>query len=109
PLNPWQNIIMVKTSVADEQISMKPRLGAMRGCPFGQEAEFARPGLKFFGQAFFWTIALPLAEFKVTDEIATLTAGHWKQYLKTGTLNAAQLKAASTRDLDQYTEAMKTK
>lgn len=109
PLKPWQNIIMVKTDVADEQTSMKPRLGAMRGCPFGQEAEFTRPGLNLFGQAFFWTIAVPLAEFEVTDEAATLTAEHWKQYLKTGSLSAAQFKAASTRDLGQYLEAMKTK
>ena len=88
---------------------MKPRLGAMRGCPFGQEAELSRPGLNLFGQTFFWTIAVPLAEFEVTDEAATLTARDWKRYLKTGTLNAAQLKAASTRDLGQYLEAMKTK
>lgn len=107
PLKPWQNIIMIKTSIADEQASMKPRLGAMRGCPFGQEAEFARPGLNLFGQAFFWTIAVPLAEFEVSDEAATLTARYWKQFLKTGALNAAQVKAASTRDLDGYLKAMK--
>jgi hypothetical protein len=109
PLKPCQNIIMVKTSVSDEQNSMKPRLGAMRGCPFGQEAEFARPGLSLFGQAFFWTIAVPLGEFDVTDEAITLTAGLWERYLGTGTLSAAQLKAASARDLDQYLEAIKTK
>jgi len=109
PLKPWQNIIMAKTSIADEQTSMKPRLGAMRGCPFGQEAELARPGLNLFGQAFFWTIAVPLAEFEVIDEAAMLTADHWKQFLKTGVLNEAQLKAASARDIGQYLEAMKTK
>jgi hypothetical protein len=108
PLKPWQNIIMVKTSVEDEQTSMKPRPGAMRGCPFGQEAEFARPGLNLFGQAFFWTIAVPLAEFEVTDGAAALTAGHWRRFLETGTLSAAQFKAASTRNVGQYLEAMKT-
>jgi len=108
PLEPYQNIIMVKTSISDEQTSMKPRLGVMRGCPFGQEVEFARPGLSLFGQAFFWTVAAPLAEFDVTDEAFTLTAGVWERYLMTGTTSAAQSKAASARDLGQYLEAMRT-
>lgn len=107
PLKPWQNIIMGKTSLADEQGSMKPRLGTMRGCPFGQEIEFARPGLNLFGQAFFWTIAVPLAEFEVTDEASKLTAGLWEQYLKTGTLSEAQLKAVLARNLSDYLEAIK--
>ena len=109
PLKPWQNIIMVKTSIADEQTSMKLRLGAMRGCPFGQEAELARPGLNLFGQAFFWAIAVPLAGFEVTDEAAALTSALWERYLKTGTLSEAQITAASARDPGQYLEALKTK
>ena len=97
------------TSVADEQTSMKPRLGAMGGCPLGQEAEFVRPGLNLFGQAFFWTIAVPLAEFEVSDEAWTLTAGLWKRYLKTGILSEAQIKAASARDLPGYLDGIRTK
>ena len=53
-LESGQNLSMGKTSMADEQASMKPRLGSMYGCPFGQEVEFARSGLNLFGQAFFW-------------------------------------------------------
>jgi hypothetical protein len=109
PLKPWQNIIMAKTSVVDEQASMKPRPGVMRGCPFGQEVEFARPGLNLFGQAFFWTMAVPLAEFEVTDEASKLTAELWERYLKTATLSEAQLKAVMARDLDHYLEAVKIK
>jgi len=109
PLKPWQNIIMGKTNIADEQASMKPRLGSMYGCPFGQEAEFVQPGLNLFGQAFFWTIAVPLAEFDVTDEASRVTAGLWDRYVKTGTLSNAQCKAALARDLDSYLEAIKTK
>jgi len=107
PLKPWQNIIIAKTTPPDEEGAMKPRAGAMVGCPFGHEVEFSRPGLNLFGQDFFWTIAAPLAEFEVTDEAATLTAELWERYLKTGTLSASQFKAVSARDLGQYLEAMK--
>ncbi|NLF39102.1 transglutaminase domain-containing protein [bacterium] len=109
PLKPWQNTVMAKTTVADEQAAMKPRAGAMPGCPFGQEIEFSRPGLGLSGQDFFWTIAAPLAEFEVTDEAAALTAAEWSRYLRSGTMSAAQLKAASARGLIQYLEAMKAR
>ncbi|HPA27998.1 MAG TPA: transglutaminase-like domain-containing protein, partial [Acidobacteriota bacterium] len=49
PLKPWQNIVMARTSIGEEDASMKPRAGAMAGCPVGQEAEFARLGLNLFG------------------------------------------------------------
>jgi len=52
PLKPWQNIIMAKTTIADEDLAMKPRLGSMMGCPFGQEAEFSKFGLNFYDQDF---------------------------------------------------------
>lgn len=109
PLKPWQNIIMAKTRVVDEQTSMKPRLAAMRGCPFGQEAEISRPGLNLFSKDFFWTLAVPLAEFEVTDEAFTLTMRQWRRFQETGDLSVAQSKAASARDLSQYLEAMKIK
>jgi len=109
PLKPWQNIIMSKTSIADEQASMKPRPGSMYGCPFGQEVELARPGLNLSGQAFFWTIAVPLAEFEVTEEANRLTADLWERYLKTGTLSEAQVKAVRARDLGHYLEAVRIK
>lgn len=88
---------------------MTPRPGSMIGCPFGQEVEFAQPGLNLFGQAFFWTIAVPLAEFEVTDEASRLMAGLWERYLKTGALSEAQLKAALARDLGHYLDAIRTK
>jgi len=109
PLKPWQNIIMVKTTVPDEQAAMKPRAGAMVGCPLGHEVEFSRPGLTLFGSDFFWTIAAPLAEFQVTDEAAALTAEEWRRFLKSGTLSAGQLKAASVHDPSKYLEVMKSR
>jgi hypothetical protein len=107
PLKPCQNIIMAKTTVPDEQAAMKPRAGAMVGCPLGHEVEFSRPGLNLFGSDFFWTIAAPLAEFQVTDEAVALTAQEWRRFLASGTLGAGQLKAASARDPDKYLEALK--
>jgi hypothetical protein len=109
PLHPWQNIIMAKTTSRDEEVAMIPRAGAMVGCPFGHEAEFSTLGLNLFGQDFFWMLAAPLAEFEVTDQASALTAEHWGRYLKTGTLSAAQLKAATARDLRQYLEALAPK
>lgn len=109
PLKPWQNILVAKTSPLDEEMAMKPRVGAMVGCPFGHEAELSGLGLNLFGQDFFWTIAVPLAEFEVTGEAAGVTAGLWERYLQTGALSAAQLKAASARDLGQYLEAITAK
>ena len=106
PLKPWQNIIMAKTTPQDEQAAMKPRAGAMVGCPLGHEVEFSRPGLNLFGSDFFWTIGAPLAEFEVTDEAVTLTADEWRRFLADGVLSAGQLKAASARDPDEYLDAL---
>lgn len=106
PLEPWQNIIMAKTTPADEDAAMKPRAGAMAGCPLGHEVEFSRPGLDLYGSDFFWTVGAPLAEFPVTDEAVALTAGEWRRFLASGALSAGQLKAASARDPDEYLEAL---
>jgi hypothetical protein len=106
PLKPWQNIIMAKTTPQDEQAAMKPRAGAMVGCPLGHEIEFSRPGLDLFGSDFFWTMGAPLAEFEVTDEAVALTADEWRRFLAEGALSTGQLKAASARDADEYLGAL---
>jgi hypothetical protein len=109
PLKPWQNILMARTTVEDEQRAMQPRVSSMPGCPFAQEAEISQPGLILFGNDFFWTIALPLAEFEVSEEATRLTIEEWKRYLQSGMPSAAQSKAASARNLTQYLEALKTR
>lgn len=106
PLKPWQNIIMAKTTLPNEEAAMKPREGAMVGCPLGHEVEFSRPGLHLYGGDFFWTIGAPLAEFPVTDEAVALTAAEWRRFLADGALSAGQLKAASARHPDEYREAL---
>lgn len=109
PAMPWQNIVMAKTTIADEEAAMKPRMGAMPGCPFGQEAELLTPGVTLFGQDFFWTQATPLAEFEVKAEAAKLGAAAWEAYLKAGKLTAGQLKAASAKTAGELAEALKAK
>jgi hypothetical protein len=92
PAKPWQNIIMSKTTISDEQTAMKPRMGSMIGCPYGQEAEMLSSGVNFHGQDFFWTIAKPLAEFEPSEEAVRLATEEWTRFLETGTLTQGQRK-----------------
>jgi hypothetical protein len=107
PLKPWHSVIMAKTTMADEETAMKPRMGAMFGCPFGQEVEFSSFGLNLNGNDFYWTIAGPLAEFEVSDEAVGLAAEAWKKYLQSGVTSAAQIKAASARDAGAFVAALR--
>jgi hypothetical protein len=109
PARPWQNIVVAKTSVRDEQTAMKPRMAAMIGCPYGQEAELLTPGVILSGQDFFWTMAAPLAEFEPTEESARSAAAAWVRYLESGTLTTAQLEAASARTARDLDERLKGK
>ncbi|MCX7830472.1 MAG: transglutaminase-like domain-containing protein, partial [Acidobacteria bacterium] len=94
PLKPYQNVIMAKTTIEDEEKSMKLRAGSMAGCPFGQEAEFSNLGLNLFGEDFFWTTATPLAEFFIDNETAKQCQNLWEKFLKTGNFNEKQKRAA---------------
>jgi hypothetical protein len=107
PARPWQNLVMAKTMIQDEEASMTPRMGAMRGCPYGQEAEMLTPGVTPFGTDFFWTQAAPLAEFEVSEETAKAAAKAWGGYLESGKLSAAQLKAAPAKSAAELADALK--
>jgi hypothetical protein len=109
PTKPWQNIIMAKTTIVDEQVAMKPRMGAAAGCPFGQEIELLTPGVNLFGQDFFWTIAKPLAEFEPSKEATHLVAEAWLRYLRTGTLSRGQCKASSATTAAEFLDSVKAK
>ncbi len=56
-MEPWQTVIMAKTTVADEELAMKPRMGSMPGCPYAQEIELIQTrtttlwGQDFFGRS----------------------------------------------------------
>ena len=95
PAMPWQNIIMAKTTIKDEETAMKPRMSVMIGCPYGQEIEMFTPGVTLFGEDMFWTEAKPLAEFASTDEINRLVAEAWNRYVEIGTLREGQRKAGA--------------
>lgn len=109
PAKPWQNIIMAKTTASDEQMAARPRMGAMLGCPYGQEAEMLSSGVTLWGQDFFWTMAKPLAEFEPPDEAVRLAVEGWNRYLETGTFTRGQLKAASAKSAAALVEDLKTK
>lgn len=107
PCKPWQNVVVAKTTPADEAVSMKPRRGAMVGCPYGQEAEMLTGGVDLYGQDFFWTLAKPLAEFDPTEETARAAADAWKRYLETGELAGAQVRAASAQSAAELAAAFR--
>lgn len=109
PMKPWQNIIMARTTIADEQIAMKPRMGVSPGCPYGQELEFTDNGVSFAGKDFFWTIGKPLAEFEATDEAIELATREWHRFLESGNLSLAQIKAVSATNAPSFAEALKSK
>lgn len=109
PTKPWQNVIMAKTTLADEQGAMKPRMGASVGCPFGQEIELLTPGVNLFGQDFFWTMAKPLAEFEPSEEATHVAAEAWLRYLRSGTLGQGQCKASSATTAAEFLDSVKAK
>ena len=109
PTRPWQNIVMAKTSVRDEQVAMKPRMGVMLGCPYGQEVELLTPGVILFGQDFFWTMATPLAEFEPSEKSTRLAAAAWVRYLESGTFTPGQLQAGSAKTATEWAERLKSK
>jgi hypothetical protein len=102
PAKTWQNVIVAKTTVQDEQVAMKPRMSTALGCPFGQELELLTPGVSLFGQDFFWTMAKPLAEFEPSEETAKLAAKAWTRFLETGRLSSHQLKAAAAKSSAEF-------
>jgi len=109
PAKPWQNIIMAKTTINDEETAMKPRMSVMIGCPYGQEIEMLTPGVTLFGEDMFWTEAKPLAEFASTDEINRLAAEAWKRYLETGTLTEGPRKSGGAKTAQELMELLKAK
>ena len=84
PLQPWHDVVMARTTIADEEQAMKPRIGVSLGCPVGQELEFSGPGISFAPPDFFWTTAKPLKEYEVTEQEMDKARGEWERFLRTG-------------------------
>jgi hypothetical protein len=104
PMKSWQSVIMAQTSIADENIAMKPRMGTMLGCPYGQELEIASSGVTLWGQDFFWTMAKTVAEFEPPDDAVAMATTVWNEYLKTGKLSSRQIKAATAQTAAEFSE-----
>jgi len=109
PMKPWQNIIMAKSTIADEDIAMKPRMGTSLGCPYGQELELLDGGITLWGKDFFWTIGKALAEFEASDEAVDLAKREWNRFLESGKLSHGQIRAASATNAAGLLEALRTK
>ncbi len=86
---------------------MKPRMGSMKGCLYGQEIELLSTGVNLSGQDFFWTMAKPLTAFEPTDEAIRSAAATWNRYLETGTLTQGQLKTASAKTAAEFGEFLR--
>ena len=95
PMNPWHNIIMARTTIADEDIAMTPRMGTSLGCPYGQELELLDDEITLWGKDFFWTLSKPIAECEVSPEIVELGTTQWKRFLESGRLGQGQIAAAT--------------
>lgn len=108
PAQPWQNVIMAKTTVWDEKMAATPRMGAMLGCPYGQEVELLSSGITLWGQDFFWSMAKPLAEFEPDEESVRMATESWQRYLETGRLTQAQIKAASAKTAAELAKIFQT-
>jgi hypothetical protein len=107
PMKAWQTVIMAKSTIADENLSMTPRMGTSVGCPYGQEAELPGAGVMFSGRDFFWTMAKPFAEFEPDDEAVLLAVGAWNKFLREGVLSEGQIRAATAGNSLELTEALK--
>lgn len=107
PMKAWQTVIMAKSTIADENLSMTPRMGTAVGCPYGQEAELPGAGVMFSGRDFFWTMAKPFAEFEPDDEAVLLAVGAWNKFLREGVLSEGQIRAATAGNSLELTEALK--
>jgi len=107
PAKPWQNIVMSKSTMSDEERSMKPRNGIMPGCPYGQSIELPTRGVALKGFDFYWTIGKPLAQFEATEESARLAAAAWTRFLETGTLTQGQIDARAATTAAEFSELLK--
>lgn len=109
PMKPWQSIVMARTTIADEDIAMKPRMGTSLGCPYAQELELLDGGITLWGEDFFWTMAKPLAEFEASDKAIDLARAAWGRFLGTGEPGQSQIKAGVASNSAGFLEALSAK
>lgn len=108
PMKPWQTMIVAKTTLSDEELAMKPRMGSMVGCPCGQELELLSSGITLWGKDFFWTMAKPLSEFEPDEKAISLAIDAWNRFLQQGKLSAGQVSAASASDYATFVNSLES-
>lgn len=106
PMKPWQSIIMARTTIADEDIAMKPRMGVSRGCPYGQELEFLDGGITLWGKHFYWTTGKSFAQFEASSKIIDLARKEWDRFLVSGKLSRGQMNAPVVTSVAAFLEAL---
>ena len=105
PLPPGNGIVMATTTVADENLAMRLRLGATPGCPYGQELEILDSGITLMGQDFFWTLGESGAGFFAPPAAVDAARQEWLRFLATGRISAAQTAAAQATNAASFTAA----
>jgi hypothetical protein len=100
---------MARTTIDDEKVAMKPRMGAMLGCPYGHELELMDRGVTLWGRDFFWTEAKPVAQFDVTESTIESAKEQWLGFLETGKMTLGQIAATAAKDADSLRNALSTK
>ena len=109
PARPWQNIIMAKTTIKDEETAMKPRMSVIIGCPYGQEIEMLTPGGHVVRRGYVMDGGEATGRVRPTDLINRLAAEAWNRYLETGTLTEGQRKSAGAKTAKELMELLKAK
>jgi hypothetical protein len=95
PMRNVQSVVMAETDMADEAAAMQLRMGAMPGCPLGQELEMLEGQVAPWGQDMFWTQAKPVAAFAVAAEVLASARASWLLTLSSGLITPAQDRAAA--------------
>lgn len=105
PMRTCDSVVVASTSIEDERLGGKLRIGAPLGCPYGQELEIVRGQAFPFGTEFFWTQARPLGAFAVDDASLAAARTAWQRFLASGAIDAAAERAAACHDLERFAKA----
>ncbi len=105
PLPSRNQVVMAITTIADEEVAMKPRMAVAPGAPYGHEIEMLSQRVALHGKEFFWTSAKPLAHFKVSSKTAAAAGRAWETFLRTGKRSLSQRRAGAARDAKSFEKA----
>lgn len=102
PMRTCDSVVVAATSIEDERLGGKLRIGAPLGCPYGQELEIVLGQAFPFGPEFFWTQARPLCAFAVDEASLDSARVAWQRFLTSGQADPAAERAAACRELEAF-------